>query len=236
MQLPDCEGHLWIAPIEDGESQPCERWMEWLSDDERKRYQGMVLPEAKMQFAAGRALLKSLLAEYGLAQPSECIIRPDRLGRPYLEYPPGFETYEFNLSHTAGMVVCMFARNCRLGVDVERTQRRIAYQTLARLVLSAQEETRLGLLKPAERDQSLVEIWVTKEAYSKARGLGLRLPLKGITCDFTNREPVVTFSEGCEPDPASWRFWLFDRSCFKIAVAASSNPPPSRIIVRERCL
>ncbi|WP_284125072.1 4'-phosphopantetheinyl transferase family protein [Parerythrobacter aestuarii] len=236
MHLPDGEGHLWVAPIEDEDSQASERWIEWLSENERKRYEGIVLPGAKTQFAAGRALLKSLLSEYCQIHPRECVIRPDHLGRPFLEFPTGFEAFDFNLSHTGGMVVCMIARNCRLGVDVENVQRRLEYPTLAPLFLSAEEQARISRLQPAERDQSLIETWVTKEAYAKARGLGLRLPLTGLMCDFTNKVPEVIFSEGFEPDPPSWCFWRFDQYGFKIAVAASSNPPLSRVIVKERCL
>lgn len=91
-------------------------------------------------------------------------------GKPYLK---GREL-EFSLTHTAGAVCAAFSMDGEIGVDIERADRRLCRERMAKRVLSEQE-------KPAaESDEEFLRVWVQKEAFLKRTGVGITRDLRGI--------------------------------------------------------
>lgn len=102
--------------------------------------------------------------------------RRDDHRRPYLADQPDFD---FNISHTAGLVVCCGAAGAgRLGVDVERVGE-IDVREFRR-VFTAEEYQRLERL--ADPTAEFYRLWTRKEAVMKADGRGFALDPAGIDC------------------------------------------------------
>lgn len=60
----------------------------------------------------------------------------------------------------------------------------------------------------AERLRRFFEIWTLKEAYIKARGMGLSLPLADFTIRFAGEAGLgIAFAPGTGEDPARWHLW-----------------------------
>ena len=94
------------------------------------------------------------------------VLRPDEDGKPWLESGE----WHFNLSHSGDWALLGVARE-ELGIDVEDSGRRVEHHPLAQRFFSRYEADR------AHSKETFFQIWTLKEAYVKAVGKGLRLPL-----------------------------------------------------------
>ncbi len=107
--------------------------------------------------------------------PVEIEVGNDAQGRPWVRGPFP-EQLSVSLAHTEGGAVARVAEGRRVGIDLERPERRP--EGFAELVLTPEERS----LVP-EGDAWLARVWTAKEAVGKARGTGLggdprRLPLQ----------------------------------------------------------
>jgi 4'-phosphopantetheinyl transferase len=79
------------------------------------------------------------------------------------------------------------------------------------------------------------DFWTLKEAYIKARGMGLSIPLDGFSFLLSdNDRPRITFHDGCPDQPERWDFVLYRSEGYRAAVAFSAGSPErSRVVHRE---
>src|SRR6185295_4092211 len=86
-----------------------------LSPDEQARHDRFVFEKDRHQFLATRGMIRSLVALYVPIEAEACAFVSDRYGRPSLSHPPDADL-AFNISHTAGLIVCAVAREPEIGV------------------------------------------------------------------------------------------------------------------------
>lgn len=128
---------------------------------------------ARAVAAAARAALEELLGAYaGSPQPPRIARRAH--GKPYA---PEWPDIEFNLSHAGPHVLIAFARGQALGVDLERRDRRLSLEDIARRFFAPAEARALERLDPALRPAAFLHLWTHKEAVLKALGAGLQFGL-----------------------------------------------------------
>ncbi|MEK6237432.1 MAG: 4'-phosphopantetheinyl transferase superfamily protein, partial [Planctomycetales bacterium] len=112
----------------------------------------------------------------------------------------------FNLSHTAGLVICGVCRDAEIGVDTEDVQRPRLNLELAQRYFAPSEAECVRLAEPERQRDVFFHYWTLKEAYVKARGKGLAIPLSDFS--FTRDEHGVAriaFLDDREC-PEDWRF------------------------------
>jgi 4'-phosphopantetheinyl transferase len=137
-------------------------------------------------------------------------------GKPRVEPECGLR---FNLANSVGLVVCVAGWGGEVGVDVEPYARAGEILELAGEVFSALETVELERLPHEKKLDRALSLWTLKEAYIKARGIGLSLPLKEISFLFDDAEEIrLELGSGVHDDPAHWRFCLADRAEHRVAV------------------
>ncbi|MBX3233427.1 MAG: 4'-phosphopantetheinyl transferase superfamily protein [Labilithrix sp.] len=203
-----------------------ERYRRLLSDDEVAREGRLHLDADKERFVIGRALVRLQLSRLLGGDPRELPLVTNPYGRPELassvRTPIGF-----NVSHADDLVVCAITGTLDVGVDVERVEPRRTYG-LAHRFFAAREVADLQRRDEAERARVFFDYWTLKEAYIKARGLGLALPLDAFA--FTLRPPhppTISFDPSIDDDPDTWQFaqaWPTERHRLAVAV----RRPPGR--------
>ena len=176
-----------------------------LSEDEIARADRFVLPKVRKRFVAGRGLLRELLARYLGTDPSALAFCYGPQGKPALAGPQTEHSLSFNLSHSAHMVVCAVTRSGELGIDVERLRPAVNSEAIARRFFSPRETAALLALPPASRPQAFLACWTRKEAYIKAKGGGLTIPLASFDVSLAPGEPVALLRTA---DPEETRRWL----------------------------
>jgi 4'-phosphopantetheinyl transferase len=112
----------------------------------------------------------------------------------------------FNLSHTKGLVACGVTQSDDLGVDVEQIERKLEVDSLARSVFSDDEQAALALLDGAVRRERFFQHWTLKEAYVKAMGRGISLPLRSLHVRIAEASaPALEFRPPFEDEAGAWQ-------------------------------
>ena len=136
----------------------------------------------RARWIAGRASLRWVLGRTLHIAPADVSIARGTRGRPALVPDDG--RFDFNVSHTADVALIGIreagSATLRIGVDVERADRDVPAERLARRVLTTDEQAAQAALAPDERRRRFLRYWTCKEAMSKATGDGLSAPFRHI--------------------------------------------------------
>jgi 4'-phosphopantetheinyl transferase len=201
---------LWCASLADIDAAQCwESYRALLDGPERARQQRLRMSDDRRRDLAARALVRTVLSRHAPVAPEAWEFAPDAHGRPRILAPQPVPPLEFNIAHSGELVVLAVRRAGALGVDVECLERRTDTVALERY-FAPEEAEALRALPPGERRRRFFELWTLKESYLKARGVGLRLPLRGFAFGFTAPGTLeLTFTGLFADDPAQWAFAQF---------------------------
>jgi 4'-phosphopantetheinyl transferase len=216
--------HLWRASLDCAPPER-ERLASLLSEDEQARAARLRVPSIRERFVAGRGLLRRLLGMY-LAAPPESLrfaYRPH--GKPYLHPEIGAPDIRFNLSHSQGLALFAFARGREVGVDLEIIRSDRDHTRLASRFFSAREVDALAALDPGDRMAGFFRCWTRKEAYLKARGEGLAIPLDSFSVSVGPEETACLLeADGAPAEAARWRIAAVDAAPGYAAALAVEGP------------
>jgi 4'-phosphopantetheinyl transferase len=177
-----------------------------LSPDEAERAARRRLPEAQDRFAGARGILRDILGRYLDREPSTLVFGYRPRGKPFLASPAAAEGLEFNLSHSHGMLLCGVARGRQVGVDVEKVRPGVDCQRIAERFFSPRESAAILSLPPERRAERFFRCWSCKEAYVKAGGEGLAIPLDSFEVAFAPGEPPALLRvEGNSSEVERWQ-------------------------------
>ncbi|MCI0459602.1 MAG: 4'-phosphopantetheinyl transferase superfamily protein [Gemmataceae bacterium] len=237
LALPDDEVHLWyVFPNRISSPEVLQSYQALLSREEATRHQRYLFDRNRQQFLVARALVRTTLSRYAGALPTDWGFVANGHGKPAIAAPKEFSHLQFNLSHTDGLVACAVTSGHEVGVDVEDVGRREISTGLARYCLSASELAHWEALPAAEQREVFFDYWTLKEAYMKARGLGLSLRLHDFSFHLRpGRAPAISFVPGFGDDPGAWQFAQFRPSARHRAAVAVRRPNGRdlRLVVRE---
>ncbi len=184
----------------------------WLDENEQETAGRFLFERDRRQYLVAHALVRRVLAlETGIPEAEAVIWRSSR-GRPFLQTPAeglprGADFLDFNLSHAHTYNLLGVSRHLRVGVDVERLDR--GERALDNIIATfAPEEQRwiAGAAPGRPRDRRALRLWTLKEAYSKARGLGLGLPFDSFAFTLAEDRGVLAFRPPADDAAHHWRF------------------------------
>ena len=148
-----------------------------LSADEHARAERFYFQKDRERFMVARGLLRTVLGRYLNQEPSQLRFCYSPYGKPALATGSGRNTLRFNVSHSHGLALYAITCGRELGVDVELIRPELPDEEIAERFFSFQEVSGLRALPPNMRLEAFFNCWTLKEAYIKARGEGLSLPL-----------------------------------------------------------
>lgn len=147
----------------------------------------------RRRFIVARGILRALLGHYLQVPATTLCFAYNAYGKPSLQSPAVQPALYFNLAHSHEMALYAFSYGREAGVDIEY-MRDLAlddYLLMARNHFSPGEYTRLLALPESARKQAFFNCWTRKEAYIKARGMGLSIPLDTFDVSFVPGEPAA---------------------------------------------
>jgi 4'-phosphopantetheinyl transferase len=193
---------IWQANLVSRPGELC-RLAQCLDDAEQQRAARFRFQRDRDRFRTSRGLLRHILAGYLDTNPGRIRFEYTREGKPFL---PEHRDLHFNLSHAGDELVLGVARGCELGVDIEGVfSERVMYEVCG-TVLSGPERVAFQGLDASQRRDWFVRLWTRKEAYIKADGRGMSLPLRRI--DVATRPDRVRLLDDGSDDWALSRHWV----------------------------
>jgi 4'-phosphopantetheinyl transferase len=190
--------HVWRIAL-DVEDTVLIRLREVLSEEECQRAERFYFEEHRRHFTAARGAMRILLAGYLTRRPEEVRFAYSNYGKPGLADVKN--DIRFNLTHSHGLALLAVTRGREIGVDVEhlRNMERDG-EPLAERFFSPREVAVLRSLLPELRREAFFHCWTRKEAYIKAHGEGLSLPLDQFDVSLHPEEPAKLLATQHDPD------------------------------------
>lgn len=218
------EFHLFLTdPASVSDADRLHRCRALLSDHERARCDRLNTARHRHHFLVAHALLRTVVARYAGADPSTLRFEVGEHGRP--EVVPGStpRPVRFNLSHTDGLVAVGVTAKHDVGVDVERL--RDVNLDVAEKHFAPSEILSLRALPAEHQRPRFFAYWTLKEAYIKARGLGLALPLDGFAFDLDTEGLGFRIRDDLGDRAADWSFALLEAGPHHRAAFAVRQSP-----------
>src|SRR5271167_91390 len=205
LSIPEDEVQLWRIDLEALGADES-RWRKTLSSDELERASRFHFPRDRQRFAASRSLLRILLADYLATDPAAVSFSYSEKGKPSLGGAYAGSNLKFNISHSGGVTLLAFTRDREIGVDVEQVRGDSDLKAIARRFFSPKEQTQLANLPGEKSVDAFFRCWTRKEAYIKAVGDGLSLPLDQFDVSFDAGDASALLAT--RPDASEARHWL----------------------------
>ena len=158
----------------------------------------------RAMFLGGRVMARTLVAGALGLDRDGWQWREGERGRPEIGQPA--TPLRFNLAHSAGLVVCALANGRDVGVDVEDLERDALDRRLVHRYCAPAEAADIDAQGDRWRDRFLT-YWTLKEAYLKARGLGIAVPLAEV-CFTLTPEVRISFLDSLNGTSTDWMFHL----------------------------
>jgi len=170
----DRQIHVWTVRLEASEA--CiSRCLSWLSNDEQVRAARFHFDRHRQAFVLGRAVLRFLVSAMLAISPAEVEFCYGPKGKPSLA--DSRARLRFNSSNSGNLAAYAFTEGCDLGIDVEALRPMPDMDRIAARFFAPEEASELGSLPESDRPQGFFNCWTRKEAYIKAVGDGLSIPL-----------------------------------------------------------
>jgi 4'-phosphopantetheinyl transferase len=196
--------HLWRVDLEAAAGDEPE-WSAILSADEQARAARFHFQRDRQYFVVARSALRQVLAGYLVAEPKALTFSYSPKNKPALAGAHAKCGLAFNVSHSGDIALLAFTRNRRIGVDVEQIRQDFDTAAIAARFFSAAEQEQLVVLPGDQRHETFFRCWTRKEAYIKATGEGLSLPLHQFDVSLAPCSENALLAT--RPDPAEAERW-----------------------------
>jgi 4'-phosphopantetheinyl transferase len=195
--------HVWSLRTTEVTNAVVSEFEQFLAPDERTRAERFRFENLQHSFVVTRGALRVLLGRYLHVPPAKIQIEYGSKGKPSLAEP---ELATFNVSHSGGLAVFAFAAGCEIGVDVEEIRPPADMLDIAQRFFCPAETAELISLPANQRELAFFNCWTRKEAYIKALGEGLSLPLDGFQVTLRPGEPASIIHLAGDANAASnWK-------------------------------
>ncbi len=190
-----------------------------LSQDEIDRAERFTMERLTNRFILRRGLLRVLLGRCTGREPAGLRFDYGVHGKPALAGGGP----SFNLADSEDSVAIALAADGRIGVDIERLRPIESADGISDRFFHPIECAALHALPPDQRNEGFLLGWTRKEAFIKAAGVGLSMPLDQFAVAVTPGDPVAVLAvdESLRGDAGSPDDWsLFDRRVLPDTIAA----------------
>jgi 4'-phosphopantetheinyl transferase len=227
----DEEIHVWQAQLDDPNCEiSC--LYETLTSDEQDRAARFHFERHRRRFIVARGILRILIARYIGVKAGDIRFEYSAKGKPSLA-EPRVEGFSCNLSHSGDLALYAFVVGVPIGVDVEIIRPVEYMDAIAKRFFSPLEYDLLQQVSSCDRLEAFYNCWTRKEAYIKAEGLGLWIPLDSFSVSVAPSEPARLIElKSRSSDTPSWSIHHLRPATH--AIGAVAVPASNRQVLLRR--
>ena len=217
--------HIWQADL-DLQADHIDILWSLLSESEKSRAARFHFERDRNRYITAHGTLRQLLGRYLNVPAQDVRFNYGDYGKPELANDHADGHIYFNMSHSSATALYGFTRNCPIGVDIERIKEIPDMDEVAGQFFSAKEKNVFKKLAQVKKIRAFYRCWTVKEAFVKAVGHGLHLPLESIeVCIEPDQPNRLVQVNGDEREASKW--WvkeLTPGNGFAGAFAARKDP------------
>jgi 4'-phosphopantetheinyl transferase len=192
-----------------------------LSADEHGRAARFHFDRDRQHFIAGRSILRSILGRYLAQNPNSLTFAYGSRGKPVLSGT----SLQFNLAHSGGVAVIALANRSAVGIDIEQIRVVPRWEGVTNSFFSTVEREAIGSLPSIDRLYGFFTCWTRKEAYLKATGDGVGVPLDRFDVSvIPGSKPRLLRVEDAPEETKRWHFHALPLPTDYIGVVAHEGP------------
>lgn len=169
----------------------------FLTDDEKLKFGLFHRKQDRLNYMVGRFIIRSILSREEGILPCDLEFLYTTDGKPFVS---GLSKKRyFNLSHSGTCVVCAVSEEGEVGIDVEKVIDGDNHTSIAGRYFTDSEYVDICSNPIIDRSLRFTKYWTLKEAFGKACGLGLQIPLDAteFSIDDINKTIAVRYMGRC---------------------------------------
>lgn len=176
----------------------------------------------RTRYIVAHGALRELLAGYTRQTPRDISFDTTAKGKPFLVDDRGEQPFEFSLSHSGEWAVVGLTLLSELGVDIEQIDPDVKAEAVAQRFFSRSESAALRNVPPEQRTIAFFAAWTRKEAYVKARGVGIADRLSSFSVSVDPELIAILLDDSMDPHGTlHWRIYDLDIAAgYAAAIAA----------------
>jgi 4'-phosphopantetheinyl transferase len=211
LALEASDVHVWLVSL----NQPVaivNGLLQLVSPDEQAKADRFQFEIDRRRFIVARGCLRTILAGYLGIAPAAIQFSYGNHGKPKLATQTASASQlKFNLAHSGDRAVYAFTLIGEVGVDLERIRPDFDGDEVARRFFSPSEVACLNQFSVAARQQAFFQCWTRKEAFIKAKGLGLSIALDQFDVTLAaDEEAALLRTRWDESEAARWSLQEID--------------------------
>jgi len=188
------EIHLWLCEI-NGLKDCSNTFEKSLSIDELEKANKFVFGKDKLSYIISRGTLRKILSKYLNVSPKLIQFGYNQYGKPFIHFPEKGRL-KFNLSHSNEYCLIAINKEMETGVDIEWINKDLEPNDIAHNYFSAQELSNFKSIDKGNQLEAFYKIWTRKEAFIKAIGKGLSIPLDSFDVTIDDFKPKIKRIDG----------------------------------------
>lgn len=185
LRLGDSEIQIWKLDLSNIYN--WNPYLRLLTDEEVNKGNSFKFEINRNQFLAGKVCSKLLISNILKLPPKSIIFKKTPNDKPYLSGLP----IHFNISHSKNYVIIGITKLATLGVDVEFINRDFEITKLSRRFFSQEEAKQVNDSLNTDPYMSFYKCWTKKEAFIKAHGDGLNIPLTNFQVNIHSQKSTL---------------------------------------------
>jgi 4'-phosphopantetheinyl transferase len=202
LRLTGSAVHVWRAALNLAEARVA-ALEGLLNAEEQARARRLRFEDKRRAFVAARGILRSILGRYLSLSPQQVQFSYNAQGKPGLAGSQA-TGLQFNLAHSGDLALVALAYARPIGIDLERLRPVEAMGKIVDAYFAPAERVAFDRLSPEHKLPAFFAAWTRKEAYLKARGEGLTLPLNQVVTLSPGEAAAVLADEQRPPGATPW--------------------------------
>lgn len=224
LQLVADEVQVWriVLDVPEGEVHQLRQVLDPVEQARADRFRKAV---HRAHFTVARGALREVLSRYVGRAPEALVFQYGPQGKPSLIKNDGGDWLRFNLTHSDGVALLAVTRATAVGIDIEPRNREVGGPEIVERFFSPREVAAFRALPVALQQEAFLNGWTRKEAFIKARGQGLTLPLDQFSVSLTPGRPAQLLEVQWDPGEIDqWALQALDAGPAYVAALVVAQP------------